>query len=98
MTLLLIASILAVFPSSLQDAHDGKTVFAPLTCPSRGPHSFDVLHYDVSLDLHPETETLVGTVGILFESEENGLDQIQLDLLALGVDSAWDASGSLSFT
>lgn len=96
--IMLIASILATFPWAVQDMHDGKTGLAPVEYRSRGPHSFDVLHYDVALDLYPEAESLVGVVGILFESDKLGLDQITLDLFALGVDSAWDSTGPLAFT
>jgi aminopeptidase N len=93
----LLISIICV-TSGMTDADpEGKFDFPMTGVESRGPHSFDVLHYDLSLELFEGIQELGGVVGVTFTSQEAGLDQIMLDIIALSVSAAWDASGALPF-
>lgn len=64
---------------------------------TRGPHSFDVLNYDIAFELFEADSSIQGITAIHFEAVEASLDQIQLDLIALEVDSVWDGSGVLAW-
>ena len=64
---------------------------------SRGPHSFDVLHYDVSLEIFESIEEIAVVVGIHFQSMESDLADIVLDFKGLTIDSVWGAQGTLVF-
>ncbi len=90
-------SLLAIIPFPDQN-YESKIDLCSSDLQARGAHSFDVLHYDVFMELFDQIEELEGTVSIHFKSEESGLNQITLDLLSLTVDSVWDSSGILSFT
>jgi len=50
------------------------------------PHSFDVLHYNISLYISIGDETISGNTVVTAVSEEAGLDSIDLDLTVLTVD------------
>ena len=62
-----------------------------------GIHSFDMLHYDLDIEVLFDVEELDCTASLLFEAVDEGLDQIRLDLSVMEVDSVWDAAGSLVF-
>ncbi len=62
------------------------------------PHDFDVLHYDVSIEVFPATEILECTTGVTFESTIAGLSEIRLDLVQLAVSSVSDGSGPLTWS
>ncbi len=62
-----------------------------------GIHSFDMLHYDLDIEVLIDIEELDCTAGLLFKAVDEGLDQIRLDLVALEVDSVWDVTGDLVF-
>ena len=96
-----LSSILLIFLSSLPfpDANFNSKIdcfSSDLT--ARGPHSFDVLYYDVQLEIFEDIQEIEGIVGIHFQSELSNLDEITLDLLALTVDSVWDSQGVLSYS
>jgi aminopeptidase N len=76
---------------------DGKIGVCSSELQARGPHSYDVLHYDITIEVLEEVEEFDGMVGILLQSEEAGLDSIPLDFLSMTVDSVWDASGPLGY-
>ncbi len=61
-------------------------------------HDYDVLKYDISIEVFPSSEMLVCTTGVEFVPEITGLDGIRLDLVDLTVDSVWDNTGSLSWS
>jgi len=61
------------------------------------PHDFDVLDYDVSIQVFPGQEILECTTEVTFTPEISGLSEIRLDLVQLTVDAVWDASGSLAY-
>ncbi len=91
-----ILAVYAALPFSEAD-YGSKIDLCSSDLPSREAHSFDVLHYDVSMELFEAVQELEGVVGIHFQSEESSLDQITLDLIALSVDSVWDSQGVLTF-
>lgn len=62
-----------------------------------GVHSFDMLHYDLDIEILFDVEELDCTAGLLFKAVDEGLDQIRLDLSVMEVDSVWDTAGSLVF-
>ena len=51
--------------------------------------TYDVLHYQLELDIRPVVEQVYGKVTIVARSLINGLDNIDLDLVSLRVDSAF---------
>lgn len=94
--ILIIIALISTLP--LSDAsYNSKIDVCSYDLNTRGSHSFDVLHYDVSLELFEALEEISGVVGIHFQSQENGLDQITLDIIALSVDSVWGSLGTLTF-
>lgn len=60
-------------------------------------HSFDVLHYEINIDFDLTNQLLYGEVGVLSESEVNGLDSITLHLVDLTVDSITMNGALLSY-
>ncbi len=62
------------------------------------PHEYDVISYDVSIEVFPSTQMFECTTEVEFTPEIAGLDEIRLDLVDLTVDSVWDTSGALSYT
>ena len=62
------------------------------------PHDYDVIAYDVSIEVFPSLEMLECTTEVIFTPEISGLDLIRLDLVELTVDSVWDATGALSYS
>jgi aminopeptidase N len=61
------------------------------------PHSYDVLHYNISLYIDIGAETIEGNTVITALSEEAGLDSIDLDLTVLTVDSVLALGAPLAF-
>ncbi len=61
------------------------------------PHSFDVLHYNISLYIDLTAETIEGNTVVTAVSEEAGLDSIDLDLAVLTVDSVYSGGGPVAF-
>jgi len=54
------------------------------------PAKFDVLHYDIDVDVNPESGVIEGSVGVVVKSLINGLNAVDLDAVdmqILGVDS-----------
>ncbi|MCD4707690.1 MAG: T9SS type A sorting domain-containing protein [Candidatus Sabulitectum sp.] len=92
---LLIVVFVSLPVSNMQ--HDGKIDVLFSDVLSRGPHSFDVLHYDVSLEIFESIEEIAGVVGIHFQSMENNLTDIILDFKGLTIDSVWSSQGTLVF-
>ena len=62
------------------------------------PHDYDVISYDVRIEVFPSTEMFECTTGVKFTSEITGLDEIRLDLVQLTVDSVWDNIGPLTYS
>lgn len=90
---LLIVSFATLPVSNMQ--HDGKigVLFSDIL--SRGTHSFDVLHYDVSLEIFENIEEIAGVVGIHLQSMESNLTDMVLDFKGLTIDSVWGAQALL---
>ena len=61
-------------------------------------HCFDVLHYDLTLEVLPASSQLSGVTAVTLVPTQTGVEDIALDLLAMDVDSVWDSSGPLAFT
>jgi aminopeptidase N len=61
------------------------------------PHSFDVIHYNVTLAIDIEAELMSGNTVIRSTCVEPGLDSITLDLTALTVDSILSEGTSLAY-
>ncbi len=55
------------------------------------PHSYDVLHYDITLLVDIATETLDGNTVVRSQSAEAGLSAIDLDFTILTVDSVFSS-------
>jgi aminopeptidase N len=53
------------------------------------PHSFDVLHYDITLGIDFDNQLINGDTRVLSVSETAALSSITLDLRSLAVDSVW---------
>jgi len=63
------------------------------------PHSFDVLHYNVTLFVDTDIEEISGNTVVTAMSEVSSLTSIDLDLAVLTVDSVLSETGSpLTFT
>jgi aminopeptidase N len=61
------------------------------------PHSYDVLHYDITLFINIDLETLDGNTRVTSLSAEAGLSTMDLDFTILSVDSVFGSSGPLAF-
>jgi aminopeptidase N len=61
------------------------------------PHSFDALHYNISLYIDIAGQTIAGNTVVTGVSQETGLDSIDLDLAALTVDSVYSLGGPVAF-
>jgi aminopeptidase N len=59
------------------------------------PHSFDVLHYGITLHVDIDAETVAGHALVRAQSEVAGLETIGLDFAVLTVDSVLGAGGDL---
>jgi aminopeptidase N len=57
------------------------------------PHSFDVLHYDITIDMDFTNSALFGDTRVISVSQEAGLSLIDLDLTVLTVDAVMNAVG-----
>jgi len=60
------------------------------------PHSFDVLHYEITLFVDIDNETVSGNALVRAKSEEPDLEAIELDFAALTVDSVTGTAGALA--
>jgi len=60
--------------------------------------SYDVLHYDIALNIDVEGELLSGSAAISSLCIEPGLDQIELDLAVLSVDSVLSDGAPIAFS
>jgi aminopeptidase N len=69
-----------------------------LGTPPDCPHSFDALHYDITLSVDRTLGRIDGTTKILFRSESAGLTQIPLTLMDLSVTSVTRGATPLAFT
>lgn len=61
------------------------------------PHAFDVLHYDISIDIDLDNELIYGDTRVLSMSEENDLSEINLDFTVLTVDAVLAAGDTLDY-
>ena len=61
------------------------------------PHSFDVLHYDITLFIDFPNEVIYGDTKVLAASQQAGLSTIDLDLTVLEVDSVLCGSDTLGY-
>lgn len=62
------------------------------------PHDYDVISYDVSIEVFPTLQVLECITEVVFTPEITAFDEIRLDLVELTVDSVWDTSGQLSYS
>ncbi len=60
------------------------------------PHSCDMLHYGITLFVDIANETISGSTLVRARSEEQGLEALELDFVALTVDSVIAAEGALA--
>ncbi len=72
----------------------GKLSGNPTDC----PHSYDALHYDVTVQVDRAAGTIAGTTKIRFRSETNGLTEIALSLRALTASSITRSGNPLAFS
>jgi len=61
-------------------------------------NSFDVLHYDLWLDVYPDASQLTCIATITLTPTEENVEEIGLSLYSMAVDSVWDVSGPLSYS
>jgi aminopeptidase N len=73
-------------------------VGSPLGEAAQHPHSYDVLHYDVTLTVDIEAELVSGNTLIQSMCVEPGLDYITLDLAVLTVDSVLSEGTALAYS
>jgi aminopeptidase N len=79
------------------------TVLLLLTLPSESEgdvehrYGYDILHYDVSLEVMEDVHRVSGSVGILFKACTTGIETIELDIVSMEVDSAWIHYAPLDF-
>ncbi|MCK5116598.1 MAG: T9SS type A sorting domain-containing protein [Candidatus Aegiribacteria sp.] len=100
MIVILIALIAAPMPGP-----DMSVLSRPVTGPyanllysTDAPHDYDVISYDVSVEVFPALEVLDCIADVIFTPEITGLDEIRLDLVDLTVSAVTGSSGSLSFS
>jgi aminopeptidase N len=61
-------------------------------------HPFDVLHYDLVLDVLVGDSQLDGTATLTLTPTEAGVEEVGLNLSAMTVDSVWTSAGQLAFS
>jgi len=61
-------------------------------------HPFDVLHYDLVLDVLVEEAQLDGVTTVTLTPTEAGVEEVGLNLADMTVDSVWTPDGALSFS
>jgi hypothetical protein len=61
-------------------------------------HDYDVIGYDIGIEVFPILQALECTTEVEFTSEITGLSEIRLDLVDLVVDSVWDQTGPLTYS
>ncbi len=66
---------------------ENKRVIFPEVVAAESTHSYDVLHYLIDLDLPMTSRYLAGAVTIAMRSNINNLNQLDLNLAGLNVDS-----------
>ncbi len=79
----LLFALLSQIPSGFEN----KQVLYPASARAESTHTYDVLHYLIDLDLPMNSRYLSGVVTIAMRSNVDNLNQIDLYLLDLGVDS-----------
>ena len=62
------------------------------------PAKFDVLHYDIDLDVNPESGVIEGSVGVVVKSLVNGLNAVDLDAVNMQILNVEAVQKNLSFT
>jgi aminopeptidase N len=73
-------------------------VASPFALAAQHSHSYDVLHYDVTLTIDIEAELVSGNTLIKSTCVEPGLDYITLDLAVLTVDSVLSQGTPLAYS
>ncbi|MEZ4982439.1 MAG: hypothetical protein R2769_12825 [Saprospiraceae bacterium] len=67
--------------------------------PNARSDTFDILHYDITIDLsEASTNTLIGTTGLTFVSKMDGLTGITLDLEGLTVSTVYNDTANLNYS
>lgn len=61
-------------------------------------HDFDVIHYDLVIEVLPDVEELDGTTGITLTSSGIPVSEIRLDLLDLTVNDVYNDTGPLVYS
>lgn len=56
------------------------------------PAKFDVLHYDIDVNVDPELGTIQGSVGVVIKSLVQGLKEVDLDAIDMQIESVSDGS------
>jgi len=62
------------------------------------PHSYDVLHYNIGLEIDFDYDLLYGDTRVISVSQQEGLSEIDLDLTVLTVDAVLSGGDTLSYT
>jgi len=96
---LLIIALLICVPFQISAQHFCKSSRANSDALDPRSDTIDILHTEIKIDLStlPAT-TIKGACTIQFKARMNNINRIQLDLLALVVDSVAHSSGQLSFS
>jgi aminopeptidase N len=79
-------------------AGNGPAGMSPSGPVENCPHSVDILHYGITLLVDIDNETISGSTTVTALSQESGLDDLQLDLAALTVDSVLSMGAPVDFT
>ena len=100
MIIILMALIAAPMPGP-----DMSVLSRPVTGPYTNllysadvPHDYDVISYDVTVEVFPALEVLECITDVVFTPEITGLDEIRLDLVGMAVTAVSDINGSLSYS
>jgi len=94
-TMLLAYDIETHKPVYMLEKHSMQPKSLLLTTPETD--TYDVIHYQLELDIRPVIEQVYGKVTIDARSLINGLDNIDLDLVALSADSVFNEGTALDF-
>jgi len=100
MIIILIALIAAPAPGP-----DMSVLSRPVTGPYTNllysvdeAHDFDVISYDIAIEVFPSIQELDCVTDVIFTPEIAGLNEIRLDLLDLTVTAVTDTSGLLTYS
>ena len=66
--------------------------------PRYRPAKFDVLHYDIDVDVNPESGVIEGSVGVVVKSLVNGLIMVDLDAINMQILNVESVQQNLSFS